>query len=54
MNWISADEAYECEARLYGLLFTVEKPGDMDNYLDYMNTDSEKVFKNVKIHRGVL
>ena len=26
----------------------------MDNYLDYMNTDSEKVFKNVKIHRGVL
>ncbi len=54
MNWISADEAYECEARLYGLLFTVEKPGDMDNYLDYLNKDSEKVYKNVKVHKDLL
>ncbi len=54
MNWISAEESYECEARLYGLLFTVEKPGDMDNYLDYLNNDSEKVFKNVKVHKGLL
>jgi glutaminyl-tRNA synthetase len=54
LNWISADASYECEARLYGLLFTVEKPGDMDNYLDYMNKDSEKVFKNVKVHKGLL
>jgi glutaminyl-tRNA synthetase len=26
----------------------------MDNYLDYMNKDSEKVFKNVKVHKGLL
>lgn len=54
MSWISADEAYDCEARLYGLLFTVEKPGDLDNYLEYLNPDSEKVYKNVKIHKSIL
>lgn len=54
MNWISADEAFDCEARLYGLLFTVEKPGDMDNYLDYMNHNSETVLKGVKIHKSLV
>lgn len=54
LNWIAAEESFECEARLYGLLFTVEKPGDMDNYLDYMNKDSEKVLKGIKIHKDLL
>lgn len=26
----------------------------MDNYLDYLNKDSEKVYKNVKVHNGLL
>ncbi len=26
----------------------------MDNYLDYMNHDSEKVFKEVKIHKSLV
>lgn len=26
----------------------------MDNYLDYLNPDSEKVYKNVKIHKSIL
>jgi glutaminyl-tRNA synthetase len=54
LNWIAKDETVDCEARLYGLLFTVEKPGDMDNYLDYLNKDSLKVYEGVKMHKAVL
>ena len=35
-------------------MFTVEKPADLDNYLEHLNPESEKGYKNVKIHRSIL
>lgn len=32
----------------------MEKPGDYDNYLDYLNHDSLKVHKNSKCHKDFL
>ena len=39
---------------MFGLLFTAEKPGDMDNYLDYLNPESHKKLTGVKIHKSIL
>jgi glutaminyl-tRNA synthetase len=35
-------------------LFTCEKPGDFDNYLDYLNKESEKEYTNAKFHKAAL
>ncbi len=54
MNWISADESVNCEIRSYGHLFTVEKPANEPNFLEYLNKESKKVFKNAKCHKQLL
>jgi glutaminyl-tRNA synthetase len=38
------------EVRNYGLLFNIERPGDADDYLNHLNTDSLEVLKGVKVH----
>lgn len=40
--------------RAYGHLFTVEKPANEPNFMDYLNKDSKKVYKNVKCHKHLL
>lgn len=54
MNWISADESITCTVRTYGHLFTVEKPANEPNFMEYLNKDSKKVFDNVKCHKDLL
>jgi glutaminyl-tRNA synthetase len=54
LNWISADESFDCEARVYGLLFTVEKPANEKNFMEFLNKDSKKVYKNVRCHKDLL
>ena len=54
MNWVSADESFECETRHYDLLFTVERPNEYVNYTDYLNKDSLKVYKNSRCHKDLL
>lgn len=54
MNWISADESFTCEVRVYGLLFTTEKPASEDNFMDFLNKDSKTVFSNAKCHKDLL
>ena len=52
LNWISqppegAPQPIEMEARLYGLLFTVESPGELpdNSWLEKINPDSEIIVK---------
>lgn len=54
MNWISAEESFDCETRHYGQLFSVEKPNDYPNYIDYLNPISKTVYKNTKCHKDIL
>lgn len=54
MNWISADESFTCEVRVYGLLFTTEKPASEDNFMDFLNKDSKTVYSNAKCHKDLL
>ena len=54
MNWISADESFECETRHYDVLFTVEKPNEYPNYTEYLNKDSLRVYKNTRCHNDLL
>lgn len=37
--------------RNYNLLFTCDKPGDKDNYLNYLNPNSLEEFPRAKVHR---
>ena len=54
LNWISVEDCFDCEVRNYGLLFTIEKPADHDDYLKYLNHKSLEVMKNAKVHKDVL
>lgn len=54
MNWISADESFQCETRHYDQLFTVERPNEYPNYTDYLNKDSLQVYKNSRVHKDLL
>lgn len=40
--------------RNYGLLFNIERPGDADDYLNHLNTNSLEVLKGVKVHKDLL
>lgn len=36
------------------MLFTIERPGDADDYLNYLNQNSLEVLKGVKVHKDIL
>jgi glutaminyl-tRNA synthetase len=40
IHWVSAEHAINAEVRLYDHLFTAEKPGSGDDWLDGLNPDS--------------
>jgi glutaminyl-tRNA synthetase len=40
--------------RNYGLLFSHERPGDADDYLNYLSNNSLEDIKGVKIHKDIL
>lgn len=53
VHWISIEDAIECEVRLYDLLFTVENPNKLKNYLDGLNPNSCEIFKNSKMNKDL-
>jgi glutaminyl-tRNA synthetase len=54
LSWISVDESFDCEVRNFGLLFTCERPGDADDYLNFLNPNSLEQLKGVKVHKDLL
>lgn len=49
IHWVSAKHCFDAEVRLYDRLFTVENPGEMENWLDYINPNSLEIIPNAKI-----
>ncbi len=49
IHWVSAADAIDCEIRLYDRLFTVDNPGAIENYLDYVNPQSLTIIANAKL-----
>ncbi len=52
LHWVDAENALECEVRVYDNLFTAENP-DEGNFLDYLNPDSLKVLTGCKAERSL-
>jgi len=49
IHWVNAQDAIAAEVRLYDRLFTIENPGTVDNWLEYINPDSLKIIENAKV-----
>ncbi len=49
IHWVSAKHCFDAEVRLYDRLFTVENPGELENWLDYVNPNSLEIIKNAKV-----
>ncbi|MBN1967966.1 MAG: glutamine--tRNA ligase/YqeY domain fusion protein [Candidatus Delongbacteria bacterium] len=49
LHWVSAKHAIDAEVRLYDNLFTVENPGALDNFTEYINPESLTILKNCKL-----
>ncbi len=49
IHWVSAKHCIEGEVRLYDRLFNVENPGEMENWLDAINTKSLEIIPNAKL-----
>ncbi len=45
IHWVSAEHAIEAEARLYDRLFSIEDPGEADDFESALNTDSLEVVR---------
>lgn len=55
IHWVSREFSAEREVRLYEQLFTCEDTVviNMDNYKDYINPDSVKIFKNAVVEKSL-
>ncbi|NLJ68017.1 MAG: glutamine--tRNA ligase/YqeY domain fusion protein [Firmicutes bacterium] len=49
IHWVSAAHAVPAEVRLYDRLFTIENPGEVEDYLSYVNPESLVVLKDCKL-----
>lgn len=49
IHWVSAKHCFDAEVRLYDRLFSVENPGELDNWLDTINPDSLEIISNAKL-----
>ncbi|MFN4111096.1 MAG: glutamine--tRNA ligase/YqeY domain fusion protein, partial [Ignavibacteria bacterium] len=49
IHWVSAKHCFDAEVRLYDRLFNIENPGELDNWLDYVNPNSLEIISNAKI-----
>ena len=52
IHWVSVKHAQEAEIYTYDHLFNIENVADVgedENYLDYVNKDSLKIYKNAKL-----
>lgn len=49
IHWVSAKHCTNAEVRLYDRLFTVENPGELDNWLDTINPNSLEIIPDAKL-----
>jgi glutaminyl-tRNA synthetase len=49
IHWVSAKHCFDAEVRLYDRLFNVENPGELDNWLETINSDSLEIITNAKL-----
>ena len=49
LHWVSAAHAVDAEVRLYDRLFTVENPGEVDDWRSILNPDSLQVLTGCKV-----
>ncbi|NLA58182.1 MAG: glutamine--tRNA ligase/YqeY domain fusion protein [Firmicutes bacterium] len=49
IHWVSAAHAVPAEVRLYDRLFTIENPGDVEDFWNYVNPESLIVLKDCKL-----
>jgi glutaminyl-tRNA synthetase len=49
LHWVSAAHARSAEVRLYDRLFSVESPGESDNYRDLLNPHSLEILQFCKV-----
>lgn len=49
VHWVSAKHAVSAEVRLFEDLFLTDQPGDMDNYLDFLNPKSKEIIFNAQV-----
>lgn len=56
LHWLSVDEAFDCEVRLYGPLFTCHDPNEFSDqeYIKKLNPESLIVHKNAKMNKDLL
>ena len=54
IHWIAAEDAIDCEVRLYEPLFTVDNPNEVDNFLDVVNKDSLSILNTLKFNKRLL
>ncbi|NLY52541.1 MAG: glutamine--tRNA ligase/YqeY domain fusion protein [Firmicutes bacterium] len=49
IHWVSAAHAVPAEVRLYDRLFTIENPGEVEDFWNYVNPESLVVLKDCKL-----
>ena len=49
IHWVSAPHAVSGEVRLYDRLFTIENPGEVEDFWNYVNPESLIVLKDCKL-----
>ena len=54
IHWLEATSAINIEVRLYSHLFDVDKPDELDNYLESINKNSLEINKNAMIEKSIL
>ena len=54
IHWISADEATECETRIYGPLFLVNNPNEYENFVEKLNPESVVTHKRSLMNSRLL
>jgi glutaminyl-tRNA synthetase len=53
LHWVSADHAFETTVRLYDHLFTVENPGEYEDFQQYVNADSLHTLSGCMLEPGL-
>lgn len=46
MHWIAEEDSITREVYEYGDLFSIENPGESENYLECINHESLRVFRS--------
>lgn len=53
IHWVSSQNSFEAEVRLYERLFTVENPGAEEDWLSKINPNSLEIISNAKLEKSL-